>query len=197
MMARDYRKEHEIACQALEVAKERASEQYDVPSSLILFKKIDKNGKVSVGFKDYSSGEHFRLIPKKDIQAVGIDINALPEYTEFSRTYQKLQDKVREYFYRHRQVSKRLFYDAKIEYLRRFYEERREVYDAYLSSPEWSAKRQQCYKVHGSTCIDCGLAQATDIHHRHYETLGDEDPKNDIVPLCSRCHELRHISGEL
>ena len=197
MKKRDWRKEHEIACQALEIAKERASEQYDLPSSVILFKKIDKNGRVSVGFKDYSSGENFRLIPRKEVQALGVDIDLLPEYTEFSQKYQQLQDAVRNFFYKNRVHSKEVFYSAKINYLNRFYEDRREIYDAYLSSPEWAAKRQQCYQFHGTTCLDCGTNYATDIHHRHYETLGDENPETDIVPLCSGCHEARHKTGEL
>ena len=194
-MARDYRKEHEIACQALEVAKDKASKQYDLPKSVIIFKKIDKNGKLSVGFKDYSSGDNFRLVPKKDVEAMNIDIESLPEYTEFSQNYQALKNKVRDYFYRNREVSKQIFYNAKTEYLRRFYNERREIYDSYISSPEWAVKRQQCFLAHGTTCIDCKSCKATDIHHLHYESLGDEDPRCDIVPLCSRCHESRHSIG--
>lgn len=197
MKKRNWRQDHEIACQALEVAKERASDNYSLPDSVIVFKKIDKNGKLSVGFKDYSSGKNFRLIPRKEVESMGINVDLLPEYTEFSRKYHALLDAANKYFYECRKVSKDMLYAAKIEYLNRFYAERREIYDAYMSSPEWAAKRQQCYRAHGTTCVDCQSAHATDIHHKHYDTLGDECPKNDIVPLCSDCHKARHDSGEL
>jgi 5-methylcytosine-specific restriction endonuclease McrA len=128
---------------------------------------------------------------------MGIDVYSLPEYTEFSKKYYELLDAANKYFYECRKASKDVLYSAKIEYLHRFYADRREIYDSYMSSPEWAAKRQQCYQVHGTTCVDCMERPATDIHHKHYETLGDECPQNDIVPLCSQCHKARHDSGDL
>jgi hypothetical protein len=192
-----YREQHQIACDALEVAKYRAEQEYTLAPKAILFKKIDKNGKISVGYKDYDSDKPFRLMPKQEVVSMGIDIYSLPEYTQFSQIHHVLQSKVNTFFYETRSVCKSVLYAAKTESTRRFYEERRQIYDAYLNSPEWSAKRQECYRAQGTVCCDCRLDPATDIHHRHYDTLGDEDPVHDIVPLCSPCHKARHDSGDL
>lgn len=197
MKKRDWRREHEIACQALEVAKERASENYEMPKNGILFKKIQRDGAIRAGFKDFSSGGHFKMVPMKDVEAMGIDVHALPEYTEFSGEFYRLQYAAQRFFSDARYKSLQALNSAKAQSLNRFYAERREIYDAYMSSPEWAAKRQQCYQVHGTTCVDCQSAHATDIHHKHYDTLCDECPKNDIVPLCSDCHKARHDSGNL
>ncbi len=196
-MNRNYRKEHEIACEALSVSKERADQDYDMPPKTILFKKVQNNGELRVGYKDYSSGDNFRLISMKYVKSKGIDIDSLPEYTEFSKEYYYLQSKVNEFFRSARQQSKDVMRRAKSECLKRFYEERREIYDSYMASPEWASKRQECYQVHGTTCVDCMSQRGTDIHHLHYNTLGDEDPTVDIVPLCSNCHRLRHENGDL
>ena len=197
MSKRDWRREHEIACQALEVAKERADESYQIPDRGILFKKIQKDGRLRVGFKDFSGGGHFKMVPMKEVEAMGVDIYSLPEYTEFSKEFYKLQHAAQKFFYDARNRSRQALREARSQSLNRFYQERREIYDSYMASPEWAAKRQQCYQVHGTTCVDCQSAHATDIHHRHYKTLGDECPKNDIVPLCSSCHKARHDSGDL
>jgi len=194
---RDWRKEHEIACQALEIAKERAEDSYQLPKMGILFKKIQRNGAVRVGYKDFSSESHFKLVPMHQVQSMGVDIDSLPEYTEFSKEFYRLQYAAQRFFSDARYKSKQAINSARGAALKRFYDERREIYDAYLSSPEWAAKRQQCYQAHGTTCVDCEKSHATDIHHKHYETLGDEDPKSDIVPLCSECHKARHESGNL
>jgi 5-methylcytosine-specific restriction endonuclease McrA len=196
-MARDYRAEHEIACQALEVAKERADREYEIPKGTILFKKVDKNGNLRVGYKDYDSGEHFKMIPIKEVLDRGINVDDLPEYTEFSKRYHEIYNLLSRIKCEASFKSRQAVRNAKTESLKRFYHERREIYDSYMSSPEWSAKRQLCYQHHGTTCVDCGKAYATDIHHKHYEILGDECPVNDIVPLCSSCHEARHNNGNL
>lgn len=42
-------------------------------------------------------------------------------------------------------------------------------------------------------CADC-RDSATEVHHLHYRTLGNETLL-DVLPLCSACHELRHMIG--
>jgi len=46
-------------------------------------------------------------------------------------------------------------------------------------------------------CADCGGQQKLELHHRHYETVGNESP-GDLVALCRDCHEARHrdITGD-
>ena len=75
------------------------------------------------------------------------------------------------------------------------YTHRRSVYDEYINSIEWRRKREDCFDTHGKFCIDCG-DNATDVHHLHYDSLGDEDPVNDLHPLCSYCHNHRHETND-
>lgn len=192
----DYREKSKLANAALEKAKERAS-IYKLEGKEILFKRIDVNGSVRVAVKDMSDPKSFRFVPVKKVTDMGIDINNLPDYKTFSEKYQKLNSKITQLISEYKNISYQEILRVKESILSPYYKLRRQIYDEYMSSPEWSAKRQQCFKVHGYKCIDCGIAQATDIHHRHYDTLGDECPVNDIVPLCSACHNNRHFYNSL
>jgi hypothetical protein len=196
-MSRNYALENELASAELEAAKKIAADKYDLPSQVVLFRKIDKNGRVSVGFKNFESGDQFRLIPRKDVEQIGINIDLLPEYTEFSSKHQTLIGAVRDHIRLSREPCKEMLYTAKVDFLRGFYAKRRDIYDSYISSEQWSEKRDLCFSYHGEVCADCKSEKATDIHHRHYDTLGDECHINDIVPLCSRCHEVRHQYNSL
>lgn len=197
MTKKNYRRLHQIACDALSVAKERASELFDIPKGVILFRKIQKDGSLRVGYKNYESEEHFRMVRIKEIERIGIDIQSLPEYTEFSETRGHLISKVRNHFKEARDKSKMQFEKSKMEYLSPYYMERRKIYEDYMSSEEWQEKRRKCFLYHGNTCKDCKKKPATDIHHRHYDSLGDECHINDLVPLCSACHEYRHERNSL
>ena len=193
VMKRNYRKEHEAAESALKSAKERSALLYNAGKRVILFKKVNRDGGVRVGFKDYDSCNAFRMIPLNDVVELGIDIDSLPEYTDFSERYRSLLRAARECFNEAKNKSRFAMRSAKTDYLSQFYAVRREVYDSYILSREWQVKRQECFDHHGLICVDCGLSEATDIHHIHYETLGDECPVNDLVPLCNTCHEQRHM----
>ena len=72
------------------------------------------------------------------------------------------------------------------------YQERKMLYfNEYLMSPEWAIKRQMCLSIHGTKCLKCG-ADYESIHHISYENIGDEDPKNDLIPICVSCHKKEH-----
>ena len=62
-------------------------------------------------------------------------------------------------------------------------------YQTYLRSPEWKAKRQEKLDScqHKCECEGGCCREATQIHHRHYETLGNEDLE-DLQALCAKCH---------
>ena len=184
-----YRERHRLASWALEEAKENAK-KYTLPPKTILFKKVDKNGKVGVGFKDFEKG-NFTPIKRKDVESLGIIIESLPEYTEFSQEYQRLLSAVRQYFSEKRSISVIELNRCKEQFMRPFYYARRNVYDEYMSSEEWQQKRKEVFNLQGIYCLDCGV-EATDVHHLHYETLGDECPIEDLVPLCRSCHSKRH-----
>ena len=62
-------------------------------------------------------------------------------------------------------------------------------YQTYLQSPEWQAKRQDKLEScqHKCECEGGCYREATQIHHLHYETLGNEDLQ-DLQALCAKCH---------
>lgn len=43
----------------------------------------------------------------------------------------------------------------------------------------------------GGCCEDCGRKCKLTMHHRHYDTVGNE-ALDDIVALCWPCHQARH-----
>ena len=61
-------------------------------------------------------------------------------------------------------------------------------YNAYLKSPEWDEKRREAIQQAGGRCARCGRTDLPlEVHHLHYETLGDEGPE-DLEALCKDCH---------
>ena len=62
-------------------------------------------------------------------------------------------------------------------------------YQTYLRSPEWEAKRKEKLESCQYKCECEGGChrQATQIHHLHYDTLGNEDLQ-DLQALCAKCH---------
>jgi len=67
----------------------------------------------------------------------------------------------------------------------------KQKYLAYLKSPKWKEKRQQCFKIHGTLCVSCG-ERAIHIHHKTYINFTRENVKKDLIPLCVDCHHLIH-----
>lgn len=61
-------------------------------------------------------------------------------------------------------------------------------YNNYLLSPEWSRKRDLVLRRANGICEGCGLARATQVHHKTYERVGHE-MLFDLVAICSKCHE--------
>ena len=62
-------------------------------------------------------------------------------------------------------------------------------YQTYLRSPEWKAKRQEKLDSCQNKCECEGgcCREATQIHHLHYDTLGNES-LGDLQALCAKCH---------
>lgn len=61
-------------------------------------------------------------------------------------------------------------------------------YADYLASDAWKAKRGLVLKRCGGTCEGCGVAPATEVHHRHYDHLFNEF-LFELLGLCHACHE--------
>ena len=195
-----YREDHQKAMDALEIAKQ--SNPYRLSKNTVLFKKSSKTGRVNVGYKVFGEST-FRLVKAKDVTDLGVDINNLPDYDQFADEYRALMYAAESFLRIARAKSAAELKRAELTkygdggYTNPFYDARRKAYDDYMASSEWQKKRQEVFLHHGKTCIDCCKAVATDVHHLHYDTLGDECAKNDLVPLCSACHAARHQVVEL
>ena len=140
---------------------------------------------------------NYQVLRLSDLEGIGFCYDDLPCFVEYRNRVRSVIDPIKEYYRSHHNFQLDRIKEIESNVLAPAYYIRRIVYDEYMSSPEWAAKRQECFQVHGTTCIDCKLVEATDIHHRHYETLGDESPMDDIIPLCSLCHAKRHSYNSL
>ena len=62
-------------------------------------------------------------------------------------------------------------------------------YQKYMRSKEWKAKRQEKLETcnHKCECEGGCYRKGTQIHHLHYDTLGDESME-DLQALCPKCH---------
>lgn len=70
-------------------------------------------------------------------------------------------------------------------------------YTTYLKSNLWKSQKNKTKYWHGNKCQLCG-AKKVDIHHKTYKNgLGNECPKNHLIPLCRKHHyEVHSFSKE-
>lgn len=64
-------------------------------------------------------------------------------------------------------------------------------YKDYLKTKWWEAVKYQYRLNHGYKCYVCGATENIDLHHRTYQTIGNETSK-DLVQLCRECHYKVH-----
>jgi 5-methylcytosine-specific restriction endonuclease McrA len=64
-------------------------------------------------------------------------------------------------------------------------------YDAYMTSPEWEAKRRRVLGRVGYLCEGCGARRAVHVHHLTYAHFGDEFLW-ELVAVCEGCHSRVH-----
>lgn len=69
-----------------------------------------------------------------------------------------------------------------------------EIYQKYLSSAAWKAKRLQVLERDGYKCLMCDAVhegiftkEQLQVHHRHYRNLFNE-PLEDLATVCPECH---------
>ena len=70
-----------------------------------------------------------------------------------------------------------------------------EEYDEYLKSPEWLRRRERRLFNDGYRCMMCGSAKNLNVHHITYDHVYNE-PMEDLVTLCNRCHSIIHSDEE-
>jgi 5-methylcytosine-specific restriction endonuclease McrA len=73
---------------------------------------------------------------------------------------------------------------------------RKEKYREYLESPEWQKRRKQALDHAEHRCQVCNSSKRLDVHHRTYERVERERPR-DLTVLCRRCHEMFHGKGKV
>jgi len=66
-----------------------------------------------------------------------------------------------------------------------------ESYSDYLQSAWWKTIRELKLCLENETCESCGIYSDLEVHHKTYETLGDELPC-DLQVLCHNCHTEKH-----
>ncbi len=65
-------------------------------------------------------------------------------------------------------------------------------YERFLDTRYWYAVRRQAMSRSGGRCEPCGR-KSEEVHHRTYRNHGVEHLHlDDLVVLCSSCHQLIH-----
>ena len=67
----------------------------------------------------------------------------------------------------------------------------RVIYEAYMASPAWAARKVTFFGRHGRRCAACGGHEDVQLHHRSYERFTCE-LDDDLRPLCLTCHAWVH-----
>ena len=67
----------------------------------------------------------------------------------------------------------------------------RKEYDEYMQSDKWQFKRQQILTFWDYRCCLCFNENSLHVHHRTYESLGNE-LITDCIILCNECHDRHH-----
>jgi len=69
------------------------------------------------------------------------------------------------------------------------------VYNAYLRSEAWSAKRSHVIKRSKGRCEGCAIVPGQHVHHLSYKSAGDEF-LFELVHVCEPCHERWHLVND-
>jgi 5-methylcytosine-specific restriction endonuclease McrA len=64
-------------------------------------------------------------------------------------------------------------------------------YQEYLVSELWQDKRKWILKVFENKCQNCGSKEKLEIHHKNYDSVGNEN-QHDVTVLCNKCHRGKH-----
>lgn len=53
-------------------------------------------------------------------------------------------------------------------------------------------ERGVCFSCHGRVCARCYSKHRLHVHHKHYNTFGDENVQSDVAVLCEPCRMEYH-----
>jgi len=69
-------------------------------------------------------------------------------------------------------------------------------YHYYLLSEEWEEKRITIQELCDEICMECEENKGRILHHETYEHIFEE-PLDDLLWVCKRCHDRIHKSGRV
>ena len=171
-----------------------------IPFGLLFFKRTNRANSKYFCKVDCNNEFKYQACKRYEFEQYGLTENDLPneiEYNKFQVSKNKLfwykSKLVHFYFDNLKSINYQVC--AAIKYP--LYEKRKKLYEWYMKSNDWSMKRNECMEIHSGYCVDCfennGIYEnAQCVHHLHYDSLGNEDVKKDIIPLCGDCHKKRH-----
>lgn len=67
---------------------------------------------------------------------------------------------------------------------------KKEIWAAYMKSPDWKRKRIEAFSFYGRKCLHCGNP-AVQVHHLRYDMIGRE-PLTDLEVVCYETHQTIH-----
>lgn len=73
----------------------------------------------------------------------------------------------------------------------------KDKYVEYLKTAWWQKIRLERLKIDGYKCVNCGTEKNIQVHHTDYSNgWFHEDPRQDLVTLCKKCHEEK-VHGQV
>jgi 5-methylcytosine-specific restriction endonuclease McrA len=65
-------------------------------------------------------------------------------------------------------------------------------YAEYLETDHWQATRRRALRYYGYKCHRCLASSQLEVHHKHYNSIGQESHRYDLEVLCRDCHQDEH-----
>lgn len=70
-------------------------------------------------------------------------------------------------------------------------ETRKARYRDYLYSPVWKERKEAALRRAHHKCQRCGGTKRLQVHHPHYNRVGNEAAR-ELIVLCRSCHAAEH-----
>ncbi|MGO9516751.1 MAG: HNH endonuclease [Candidatus Korobacteraceae bacterium] len=61
-----------------------------------------------------------------------------------------------------------------------------------LDPSSYETLRQQILRRDGWRCQSCGSMSSLEVHHREFRSHSGEDSEENLITLCTACHERVH-----
>ena len=66
-----------------------------------------------------------------------------------------------------------------------------------LDPESYERLREQVLRRDGWRCQCCGSRSNLEVHHQEFRSHGGEDSEQNLITVCTQCHSLVHLSGEI